>query len=148
MFLLVQCIQYSHASGHEVGVFLVREDPVRYVMGNAWCTALASFAMFEAIYCVFPQVTVDMKQMVVFACDSEAGLRVYEKFKGRGFSRVVDEDILLLDELQEERYAGDFLSRRFAFSGCRVRRGRGFCRVRFDVRDGSLRFHDTSALAS
>jgi hypothetical protein len=129
-----------------VGLFLVRENPFRYILSTVWSSAVANVATHEAIYCLFPVTTLDQKEMQVFSCDSAEALRVYERFLQRGYKRILKVDVLSLGEYEMARFVGDLRCRVFLFSAYEGCQPTVFPRLEFHAKNGRYVVKEVSHL--
>lgn len=86
---------------------------VKHAMSSKWGSQQFNFATHESIYCLFPQATLERKEMtVVFESPGDEAYRQYVE-EGYKPVRLVEQQEA---EFTRQRYVGDFLCRRVEFS--------------------------------
>lgn len=87
------------------------------VFNGAWATHMYTFATYEGIYCLYPEITLQRRQSVLFrpvvARPGESGV---SKCVRRGLSFVRSDSVVDLDEWQQRRSSVDDYTLRIGFS--------------------------------
>lgn len=107
--------------------------PVLYVIRASWSTHVMNFATHEALYCLFPQATLERNEMYMLAVDTVGELEDYQKYLGRGFRRGDGDQMRRRREFSAVRSVGDMFTKRVGFSSSEPLDDVGFGGVRFEV---------------
>lgn len=117
---VIQTFNYVNVeTERSVQLVVLRVSPVPYILGTFWASHLMNFATWEGMYCVFPESTLQRKEMRVFSCSTVSELKAYDKYVRRGFKRMELCASDVLGEFQGHRFVGDGMTRRVGFSKAR-----------------------------
>lgn len=96
-------------------VIKVGVSAVNHVLNTFWGTHLKNIATHDALYCPYPWATVECRVMVVSISERRAELMAYQKYKDRGFRRVLEEELSSSEEFQDGRSLDDEWTRVFPY---------------------------------
>lgn len=127
------------ADGKAVFLVVGVLKPLRYMVQTCWATHLMNFATHEALYCVFPEATLERNEMYMLSVDSVGELSCFEKYLLRGFRRGDGAAMRSRAEFEGCRSIGDAFTKRDCFSDEKDLRGAVFGPIRFEVGRRSVR---------
>lgn len=110
-------MEYVHdEKGRKVCLWPLFERPVWGFMTHFWSSHVFNLATWEAIYCLFPEATMQNRMMHIFPGRPWGSGEVLERWFSRGFSRAAGNEKFSSSEFQSERYFGDSMTYRLGFS--------------------------------
>jgi hypothetical protein len=100
----------------KVWMIVTECDPLEHIMRTAWGTPVLNIATWEGMYCLFPEITLGQRQMVVRFKLNEGELRAYDLYAARGFRRVRYDQVRDEQWTDKARFFGDDDTVRVGFS--------------------------------
>ncbi len=90
---------------------------MEFVVQSFYGTHVMNVASWKAAYCLFPRLTLEEDKMCLFSVRHRQELLAFDKYVGRGFSRLdVKQAAKRFEELSAVRRVGDTFSRKLGFS--------------------------------
>lgn len=126
---------FSEKTGRRVRLGLTAGVPLDTVVFMFGGSHLKNIATHDAVYCLFPQATLERREMLVATGGRISELKFFSKYLERGFRRANVGRVMRSDEFQGGRFVGDPLTKCVPFDG--KSRVRPACGKRFrDSGDG------------
>ena len=120
---------------------IVEGEPLRGLLMYGWSSAVFQFATYEGIYCLFPEATLEKREMHMFDDRSYGNANSYRWWIER-FVRVSPKERFRSEEFEGDRSFGDEWTHRVPFSSASNEVPEEMKQIRFSLSDKATQVWD------